>query len=56
MNRSAIARFACNEEGTTAIEYSLIASLVSIFIVVGVTEVGISVGDLYGKVAAAFPH
>jgi len=45
-----------SEEGVTAIEYGLIASLVAVAIIVGVTLVGTNLNGLFnyigGKVAA----
>ena len=40
---NSIRRFLKNEDGVTAIEYGLIAALIAIVIIVGVTAVG---GDL----------
>jgi Flp pilus assembly pilin Flp len=49
-----IRAFARNEEGTTAIEYALIAGGVSIVILTAVIAVGDKVrDDLFGRVAAA---
>lgn len=40
--------------GTTSIEYALIASIVSIFIIVGVSAVGTNLNNnFYSRVAAA---
>ncbi len=36
-----------NEKGTTAIEYSLIASLLSIAVLAAVNSIGLSVSDLF---------
>jgi len=48
-----------NERGVTAIEYGLIASLVAIAIVIGITLVGTNLNDLFnyigGKVAPPGP-
>ena len=45
-----------SESGVTAIEYGLIASLVAIAIIIGITLVGTNLNDLFnyigGKVAA----
>lgn len=43
------------DSGVTAIEYSLIGSLVALVIVVAVTTVGTSVGAMFTAVAAVFP-
>lgn len=39
--------FVKNEQGTTAIEYSVIASLISVVIVTAVSGIGDSVNDLF---------
>ncbi|VVT29608.1 Flp family type IVb pilin [Rhizobium sp. EC-SD404] len=44
-------RFWSERSGATAIEYGLIAGLISIAIVGGVTGTGFSVHNLYGNVA-----
>ena len=44
-------RFWSQRSGATAIEYGLIAGLISIAIVGGVTGTGFSVQNLYGNVA-----
>ena len=45
------ARFATDESGATAIEYGLIASLISVAIIVAVTAVGTSLTTTFGKVS-----
>jgi pilus assembly protein Flp/PilA len=42
-----------NRQGATAIEYALIASLISIVIVTAVALIGTSVGNLFNSVATA---
>ena len=42
-----LTKFAKNEEGATAIEYSLIATLISILIVTAVFGIGDSVNNLF---------
>lgn len=42
-----IYEFISNEHGATAIEYAIIASLISIFIMLAVTSVGTTMNDLY---------
>lgn len=46
--------FVFNEEGTTAIEYALIAGLLSIAIVGGATAVGGSLSNTYTSVGDKF--
>ncbi len=56
---TAIRRFLKDESGATAIEYGLIAALISIVVAVGALSVGGSLGDLYDlvstKVTGAIP-
>ncbi len=49
----ALARFARDETGATAIEYALVASLVCLAIVVIVVTLGETLADLYKRVASA---
>ena len=46
-------RFVGNESGATAIEYGLIAALISVVMVVAVTSVGKAVTATFESVAAA---
>lgn len=48
---TAIRKFLRDESGATAIEYGLIAALISIVVVTGALAVGGSLGDLYTMVA-----
>ncbi len=54
---NAFLRFHTDESGATAIEYALIATLIAVAIIAGVTLAGGSVqtlwGDISSKVAAA---
>lgn len=56
---TAIRRFLKDESGATAIEYGLIAALISIVVITGALSVGGSLGDLYkmvsSKVTGAIP-
>lgn len=47
-------RFLRHRGGATAIEYALIASLVSIAIISSLTALSSSVGEVWASVAAAF--
>ncbi len=49
-----IGRFFCEEDGVTAIEYALIASLIALVIVGAVTAIGTSLNSTFGQVAAGF--
>jgi pilus assembly protein Flp/PilA len=51
--RSAVTRFAADQGGATAIEYAVIASLISIMIVAGVTSVGTSLKDFFNSVSGS---
>ena len=48
-----IVRFAKNETGATAIEYGLIAALISVVIITAVTTVGNNVSATFAAIAAA---
>jgi pilus assembly protein Flp/PilA len=43
--------FWADEEGATAIEYGLLASLIALAIVGGATALGTSIGELFDRVA-----
>jgi pilus assembly protein Flp/PilA len=47
-----LARFLDNEDGVTAIEYALIASLIALFIIAGVQTVGTKVSTVFTEVGA----
>lgn len=46
-------RFMQDEEGVTAIEYGLIASLIAVVIIAGVTTVGTKLDTLFGTTIAS---
>jgi len=46
-----VARFLKNESGATAIEYGLIAALISVAIIGGATAVGTDVGNTFTNVS-----
>lgn len=48
--KTSIQRFLQSEHGVTAIEYALLAGLISVVIVLAVTAVGSKVGDLFNYV------
>lgn len=58
--RRRFAAFLRDESGATAIEYGLLAALVGVAIIVAVSELGVTLGDLYGgvkdKVNAKIPQ
>lgn len=45
--------FLKEEEGVTAIEYGLIASLIAVAIILSVTTIGTSLNTVFGKVSAS---
>ena len=47
------ARFAKDESGATAIEYGLIAALLSVVIITVLTSIGSELKNAYGKVNSA---
>ena len=49
-----IKAFIADEQGATAIEYALIASIVSISIVVGLTSVRVELQSIFTQVATGF--
>jgi len=46
--------FAFDNRGATAIEYALIASLISVMIVTAVSAIGSTLTDIFTTVSAAF--
>jgi pilus assembly protein Flp/PilA len=50
--KNILARFAKDESGATAIEYGLIAGLISIGIVTAVTTAGTQISQIFGTVSA----
>lgn len=48
-----IKRFINDEDGVTAIEYGLIAGLISIAILLAVTDIGEALNVLFGKIKTA---
>jgi pilus assembly protein Flp/PilA len=48
-----LAKFLKNEDGATAIEYALLASLIALFIVTAVQVVGTQVSTVFTEVGAA---
>jgi pilus assembly protein Flp/PilA len=51
-----IQRFVNDEEGVTAIEYALIASLIAVVIIVAVTGTGTNVKAVFTKVCTALAN
>jgi pilus assembly protein Flp/PilA len=48
-----LARFINNEDGATAIEYALMASLIALFIIAAVQNVGTKVSTVFTEVGGA---
>ena len=46
-----VARFVKNESGATAIEYGLIAALISVAIIGGATALGSDVADTFDRIS-----
>ncbi len=51
--RTMIKKLAGNRSGATAIEYGLIAGLIAVVIVAGVTTVGSNLGTVFGNTTTA---
>ena len=48
-----IKSFAANQSGATAIEYALLASLIAVFIITAVSQVGTQVSTVFSEVAGS---
>lgn len=48
-----IARFRKNESGATAIEYGLIAALISVAIIAGASTLGSDIGEKFSDISKA---
>ncbi|WP_179400619.1 Flp family type IVb pilin [Burkholderia guangdongensis] len=46
-------RFARDEDGVTAIEYGLIAALIALLIIAGVTSIGQTLSDIFNDIATS---
>ena len=53
--KAGVKRFLVAEQGVTSIEYSLIALLIALALILGVTAVGTNVAAMYRDVAGKFP-
>lgn len=53
--RTGLHAFLRNEDGATAIEYGLIAGLISIAIVASATLIGPQLAGVFGKISAGLP-
>jgi len=51
--RSLIKKFVANESGATAIEYGLIAALIAVVIITGVTAVGTSLSTTFTSISGS---
>jgi len=51
--KTLFARFLKDESGVTAIEYGLLAGLISVTIIASATAVGVSVNDVFDQIATA---
>ena len=52
---NAITRFIRDEEGATAIEYGIIAGLISVAIIVGALAIGPKLDSIFMKIANSLP-
>ena len=50
-----IVKFLKNQDGVTAIEYALLATLIALVIIGAVTNLGTKLASLYSEVVAAMP-
>ncbi len=53
---SDVRRFAKSEDGATAIEYGLIAALIAVVIIGGITAVGTGLDTLFTDISTALPE
>ena len=50
-----VTRFLKNDSGATAIEYGLIAALISVAIIGGASAVGTGINSTFGNISAKLP-
>lgn len=53
--RQLASSFFADESGVTAMEYALIGALIAVAIAAAVSTLGLSVKDMFTKVASCFP-
>jgi pilus assembly protein Flp/PilA len=51
VQKIAVRRMMLSESGVTAIEYGLIAALIAVVIIIGVTAIGTNLGTVFNSVA-----
>jgi len=51
-----VSKFLKDESGATAIEYGLIAALISVAIISAATTLGTSIGGTFNKIAGQIPN
>ena len=49
--KTAVTKFWRDENGATAIEYALIAALISVAVIAGASALGVNIGGLFTKIA-----
>jgi pilus assembly protein Flp/PilA len=54
MKKSRVSEFLSDESGATSIEYALIASIISISIIVSLTQISTALQGVFNSVSAAF--
>ena len=52
--KNALCRFVRKEDGATAVEYGLLAALIAVVIIVGVTALGVNLGAMFNTIASSF--
>lgn len=52
--KNAIRRFTKKDDGATAVEYGLLAALIAVVIIVGVTALGVNLGAMFNTIASSF--
>jgi pilus assembly protein Flp/PilA len=54
--KNLVSHFLFSQKGTTSIEYGLIVGLIFLAIVLAVSDLGTSVGNLFQRVADRYPQ
>ena len=52
--KNAVRRFTRQDDGATAVEYGLLAALIAVVIIVGVTALGVNLGAMFNTIAGSF--
>ena len=54
--KSAVQGFWGDESGATAIEYALIAALVSVAVIAGASALGVNIGGMFARIAGCLAN